>query len=98
MSASAWTVTLWTWQLAIWKRLCQGVLEGIITHSIPRDKCLLCVDFATYDETLLVAQLCGEQFGLPMAPAAPVRQSDRVASWQVSNMCLSYVCRRTQRH
>ena len=30
------------------------VSEGIVTHSSPRDKCLLCIDFATYDETLLV--------------------------------------------
>ena len=32
-------------------------LKAIVTHCIPRDKCLLYVDFATYDETPLVVQL-----------------------------------------
>ena len=52
-------------------------LEAIVTHCIPRDKCLLYVDFATYDETPLVVQLRGEQSGLSMAPAAPVLQEAR---------------------
>ena len=60
-------------------------LEAIVTHCIPRDKCLLYVDIETYDETHLVVQLRGEQFGLSMAPAAPVlreaRQGGQLASF-----------------
>ena len=47
-------------------------LEAIVLHCIPPDNCLLYVDFATYDETLLVVQPRGEQLGLSMAPAALV--------------------------
>ena len=44
-----------------------------------RDKCLLCVDLATYDDAHLVVQLRGEQLGLSMAPDAPVLQEARLA-------------------
>ena len=54
--------------------------EAIDTRCIPRDKCSLNVDFATYIEAPLVVQLRGVHLGLSMTPAA-----------QASHMCLSYV-------